>query len=347
MEQNKTYTFGTFRLDTAIQLLWCEEKNVTLTPKVYRLLLYFLCHTGRLISHEELFDAVWDGRIVDDSALRLTVNSLRNALHDDSKSPRYISTVSRRGYHFLATVTVSACYLIAEMSETNPLSYRPKVRKFSDCIGYTNELADLQAAFQKASNGERQLVFLNGEQGIGKTALLDTFLANVNHPQLAVLRARCVKMQGVTEPFLPLLEALERHCRESYGKRVIDRLNQLAPTWLYQLLTVLNPDEIAVLLTKVAHINTGRMVREGVHFFETLSNNTPLILILDNAHWSDDFTLDLFGFLMFRCSAANLLIIVSYRSCENEPAVQRIEQIQAELLTRGLCQELRMQKRCS
>ena len=112
-------------------------------------------------------------------------------------------------------------------------------------------------------------------------------------------------------------------------------------------MTVLSPDEIVVQLTKVTHINSGRMVREGVHFFETLCNNTPLILILDNAHWSDDFTLDLFGFLMFRCSAANLLIIISYRSYENEPALQRIEQIQAELLTRGLCKELKIQKRYS
>jgi hypothetical protein len=110
---------------------------------------------------------------------------------------------------------------------------------------------------------------------------------------------------------------------------------------------VLSPDEIVVQLTKVTHINSGRMVREGVHFFETLCNNTPLILILDNAHWSDDFTLDLFGFLMFRCSAANLLIIISYRSYENEPALQRIEQIQAELLTHGLCKELKIQKRYS
>jgi len=346
MEQNKTYTFGIFRLDTATQLLWNQETKVKLTHKVYHLLLYFLLHSGRLISHEELFDSVWNGRIVDDSALRLAVNSLRNVLHDKSKSPHYILTVCKRGYRFLADVTVKECYLIAEADENRPLHYRPQAQAPSASIEYTNELTDLQKAFQKASNGKRHLVFLTGEQSTGKTALLDTFLANINHPKLAVLRARCVKMQGVTEPFLPLLEALERHCRESYGKRVIDRLNQLAPTWLYQLLTVLSPDEIAVLLTKVAHINTGRMMREGVHFFETLSNNTPLILILDNAHWSDDFTLDLFGFLMFRCSTANLLIIISYRSCETEPAVQRIEQIQAELLTRGLCQELRMQKRC-
>ncbi|MEI6268334.1 MAG: winged helix-turn-helix domain-containing protein [Methylococcaceae bacterium] len=63
MEQNKTYTFGIFRLDTATQLLW-NEKKVKLTPKEYQLLLYFLLHTEHLITHEELFDSVGDGRIV-------------------------------------------------------------------------------------------------------------------------------------------------------------------------------------------------------------------------------------------------------------------------------------------
>ncbi|MDD5322952.1 MAG: winged helix-turn-helix domain-containing protein [Methylococcales bacterium] len=93
MEQNITYAFGPFRLDTATQLLCNEKSCVNLTPKVYRLLLYFLHHSGRLISHEELFDTVWDGRIVDDSALRLAVNSLRNVLRDERKSSQYISTV--------------------------------------------------------------------------------------------------------------------------------------------------------------------------------------------------------------------------------------------------------------
>lgn len=68
MEQNTIYAFGPFRLDTGTQVLWHEETKVTITPKVYRLLLYFLLHTGCLISHEELFNTVWEGRIVDDSA---------------------------------------------------------------------------------------------------------------------------------------------------------------------------------------------------------------------------------------------------------------------------------------
>lgn len=345
MEQNKTYAFGPFRLDTATQLLWNEEANVKLTPKVYRLLLYFLLHSGRLISHQELFDSVWEGRIVDDSALRLAVNSLRNALHDERKSPRYILTVCKRGYRFMADVSVNNHCFFAKTNPTNSLCYRPKVQSFPAWFEYTNELTGLQEALQYASNGERRLVFLNGEQGIGKTALLDIFLAKINHPELAVLRARCVRMGSVTEPFLPLLEALESRCRKPYGRLLIEQLNDLAPTWLYQMLNVLDPDEVAILQLKVSHINTGRMLREGADFFETLSNRSTLILILDNSHWSDEFTLDLLNFLMFRCSAAKLLIIVSYRTCENGSGMHRIDEMRTELFHRSLCQELSMQKR--
>lgn len=81
MDQNSIYEFETFRLEMASQLLWKGKTAVDLPPKIYRLLLYFLRHTGQVVSREELFDAVWDGRLVDDSALRLAVNSLRNILH--------------------------------------------------------------------------------------------------------------------------------------------------------------------------------------------------------------------------------------------------------------------------
>ena len=347
MEQSTTYLFGPFRLDTCTQLLCTEESCVNLSPKIYRLLLYFLLNSGRLISHEELFNTVWDGRIVDDSALRLAVNSLRNVLQDESKSPLYILTVFRRGYRFVAEVSVKECNQIVEASEDSLLSFdrRSHAQICSVWFEYTQELVELREAFRLAENGNRRLVFLHGEQGIGKTTLLDAFLDNVHHPKLAVLRARCVQMGSVTEPFLPLLEALERHCREPYGRLLIERLGHLAPTWLYQMLNVLDPDEIAMLLTKTVHINTGRMMREGANFFETLCNTSTLILILDNSHWSDEFTLDLLHFLMFRCSAAKLLIIVSYRSCEDGAGIRRIDEMRAELLHRGLCQELSMQKR--
>ncbi|MEQ1485556.1 winged helix-turn-helix domain-containing protein [Methyloglobulus sp.] len=77
-----------------------------LQPKVYHLLLYFLENPGRLISREELFKEVWQGRIVEDTALRLAVNILRKALRDNSKSPLYILTACKCGYRFLPEVSV-------------------------------------------------------------------------------------------------------------------------------------------------------------------------------------------------------------------------------------------------
>jgi len=344
MQQSITYAFGSFRLDTVTQILCNEESCISLTPKAYRLLLYFLHHSGRLISHEELFDRVWDGRIVEDSALRLVIYSLRKILGDESKSPHYIETVSKRGYRFLAVVVIKGRNQAAKASEIRQPDHRSKVPVLPTGHNYTQELVELHEAYQQASTGERRLVFLHGEHGIGKTALLNTFLANVQHSELAVLRARCVQMSCVAEPFLPLLEALERHCRESNGRLIIERLNQIAPTWLYQMLNVLDPDDIAKLQQKVSHIYTGRMLREGADFFERLSQNATLILMLDNAQWSDEFTLDLLNFLMFRCTAAKLLIIVSYRPCEVGLGVRRIAEMRAELLRHGLCQELSMQK---
>jgi len=307
-------------------------------------LQYFLLDSGRLISHEVLFDTVWDGRIVDDLALRLAVNSLRNVLHDESKSPQYIATVCKRGYRFLAEVTVKEPYRITEANETGLSHYRLQAQASPARFECTQELVELQEAFQKASNGIRRLVFMQGDQSIGKTALIDSFLAKVQHPGLSVLRARCVQMGGVVEPFLPLLEALQRRCREPNGRLIIERLNHFAPTWLYQMLNVLDSDEIAMLYPKVSHSNTGRMLREGVDFFETLSDNSPFILILDNAQWCDDFTLDLLNFMMFRCSPAKLLIIVSFRLGDYGPGARRIEEMRAELLRRGLCQEMSLQK---
>ena len=346
MEQSITYVFGSFRLETDTQLLWYEGSSVSLQPKVYRLLLYFLQHSGRLISREELFDAVWQGTIVEDTALRQAVNALRKALHEESKTPRYILTASKCGYRFLPDVTVAYGFQgSGPTAQTVSLHYRPKIEFPYASQENDVELAQLLEAFEEATDGKRRLVFLNGEPSIGKTALIERFLAKIRHPKFAVLRARCLQLNGTVEPFLPLLEALELRCREPCGKSLIDCLHKIAPTWLYQMLNVLEPEEVATLQPKVSHINTGRMLREGADFFEKLGTESTLILILDNSHWSDEFTLDLLNFLVFRCSSTRLLMIVSYRPDESSTSVQRLEEMREEVCRRGLCKELFLHRR--
>jgi DNA-binding winged helix-turn-helix (wHTH) protein len=341
MEQNITYAFGQFRLQTESQVLWHEDATVRLQPKVYFLLLYFVQHTGRLIPRRELFDTVWQGRVVEDSALRLAVNSLRKALRDEIKAPRYILTTCKSGYRFLPEVHV-------ETTTQNKIAFDQvfdlqNITKAEYSVSGQSHQVELDAlikAFVQATDGKRNLIFLDGDRGSGKTALLERFLANIGASGFSVLRARCVQLTGAVEPFLPLLEALERRCQSSYGKAVIDCMSQFAPTWLYQILNMLGLEILDTLKPKVSNVTTGRMLREGADFFEMLAKQSTFILILDNCQWCDVFTLDLINFLAFRSSGAKLLLIVSYRSSERNASTQRIEQIREELHERGLCQKL-------
>jgi len=339
MEEKVTYSFGPYCLDTSTMLLCCKGRTTRLTPKVYRLLIYFLQHPGRLISHAELLNTVWDGRIVDHSALRQAINSLRVALGNKTDSSLHISTVPKCGYRFLSEVKVNSSNQTTK-ENNNTLQYCLQSKDTWGCLESTQEMKFLTEAFHHTSNGDRLLVFLSGKQGFGKTTLIDAFLANVKHPRLSILRARCVQMTGASEAFLPLLEAIVRRCREPNGRWLIERLNQSAPSWLYQIQNEISNEVIATFQLKLSHSNRSRMMREGAELFQTLSHNSHFILVLDNAQWSDESTLDLLNFLMFKCSVTQLLVIVSYRPCVDGPSVQRIKNIRTELLHRDLCREL-------
>ena len=344
MEQDITYAFGQFRLQTVTQLLCYEGETFCLQPKVYSLLLYFLQHAGRLVSRKELFSVVWQGRVVEDTALRLAINSLRKALHDESKTPRYILTTCKYGYRFLPEVRIEAN---SQPSTISPQAlgffrYQPKTGFPDTAQTQDTELAQMLVAFEQAADGKRNFVFLSGERGIGKTALLERFLANIRHTDFGVLRCRCVPLDDADEPFLPILEALELRCNTFYGKQLVDCLHRFAPTWLNQIPNMLESNNIKALPPKTPHLSTGRMLREGADFFETLGNKSIFILILDNSHWSDNFTLDLLNFLAFRCTPAKLLMIVSYRLSQDSTAYIRLERMKEELRHRGLCMEITM-----
>ncbi len=345
MGHNVTYGFGTFYLETNTQLLRHKSENIRLQPKVYRLLLYFLQHPGRLISRDELFDEVWHSKYIEDAALRRAVNALRKALLDESKTPRYILTDCRRGYRFLPDVTIEIGYKWNTKSDQIiNLHDRPSTEFPDDAVQYDVELAQLLEAFDQAADGKRRLVFLNGERNTGKTTLLERFLSTISHPDLAVLRARCVQLSGAAEPFLPLLEALEYRCRKPCGKPLIDSLHQFAPTWLYQMLNMLEPEEIAALHPKILQLNTGRMLREGADFFEKLGSESIFILILDNSHWSDEFSLDLLNFLASRSSPTRLLMILSFRPDEKSTCARRLDVMREELRHRGISLELSLSR---
>ena len=106
MPASPQWLFDRFRLDPDHACLWCDAEAIVLPPKVFAVLHYLVTHPDRLVTKDELLDAVWPETAVSDAVVRIAVGKLRQVLGDTAQMPRYIATVLRRGYRFVATVTV-------------------------------------------------------------------------------------------------------------------------------------------------------------------------------------------------------------------------------------------------
>jgi len=97
--------FGPIELDEANARLICDGRPVTAGPRSFAVLCELARHPHTLMTKNALLDAVWGHRFVSESVLKTAISDLRASLHDDPKEPRYIETVSRRGYRFIAATT--------------------------------------------------------------------------------------------------------------------------------------------------------------------------------------------------------------------------------------------------
>jgi len=100
-----SYQFGPFLVDRTRYCVNRVDRVVELTPKLLDLLFHLLDHSGKLVTKEQLLDAVWPNANVTDNALAQAISELRQALGDDAATPQFIKTVARRGYRFIAPVT--------------------------------------------------------------------------------------------------------------------------------------------------------------------------------------------------------------------------------------------------
>lgn len=97
--------FGEYCLDTEEMSLQVNEQSVVLEPKVFAVLMYFIEHRERYISMEELHKNLWKDRCVSDAAVRRIISKIRIVLNDDHKNPKYLQSLSKRGYKLICPVS--------------------------------------------------------------------------------------------------------------------------------------------------------------------------------------------------------------------------------------------------
>ncbi|MEP7270624.1 MAG: winged helix-turn-helix domain-containing protein [Acidobacteriota bacterium] len=103
-EENTLYEFGPFRLDLVEKVLWREGGSVSLTPKAFDTLVVLVDRRGHLVEKDELIKQLWPDNFVEDNSLSQNIYLLRKALGEDAHEQRFIETVPRRGYRFIADV---------------------------------------------------------------------------------------------------------------------------------------------------------------------------------------------------------------------------------------------------
>lgn len=374
-------SFGPYRLAGRYGPLWRGNDTVPLTAKTVAVLWELVRRAGQVVTKEELLAAVWGDTVVSEEVLTTGIRTLRRELGDEVKQPRYIQTVHRIGYRFLPAVTTPP--LVQSSTFQVP---RPPPRSASDVnreerasllgtwnlepetflVGRETELAQLHQLFAKARHGARQIVFVTGEAGRGKTALVDTFLASIRQqatgdrqqrsadlplrlpdarslmPEVWVGWGQCIEHYGAGEAYLPVLAAVSGLCQQAAGEQVLSVLRRVAPTWLVQLPALVEETDYAALQPKVAGATRERMLREMAEALEALSTERPLLLVLEDMHWSDVSTIDLLNLLARRRETARLLVLVTYRPAEVIISEHPLKQVKQELVTRGYGAEVVM-----
>ena len=318
--------FGEFVLDPHDERLWRSGEPIDLPPREFGVLLYLASRPGQLATKEELLDALWPDAHVSDAVLKAAISDVRRVLGENAKAPSIVQTVHRRGYRFVATVEEDQAALVEEVPSESP---RPSL------FGREDDLARLEREREAARDGTRRVVWITGEAGIGKTAIVEELAARARADGARVVQAQARERYGEGEAFQPVLEALGELCRREEGGRAPTVLATHAPSWLVQLPWAVRPEERSQVEAAARGARRERMLREVAEAIDALAEERPLVLAFEDLHWCDPSTLDVFTLLAERSSSVALLLVGTYRPVDAAVDEHPVRVAKRELGARG------------
>jgi predicted ATPase len=305
--------FESFALDTANECLWHNGAQIALASKPFAVLRYLVENPGRLITHDELLDALWPSTYVQPQVLRTYVLELRKVLRDDARDPKLIKTIPKRGYSFVATVKDNP----GQREDAPAFSAQDAIS--TDLVARDEEIVRLQTIAQHATGGRRQLVFITGEAGIGKTSLANALrrILMTTSSSAQIVFCHCVEGLSEKECYYALMEALGQCFASVDGDRD-------SPTGLGRLRALQDrPTELCDTL-------------------EELAQQKLFVLVIEDIQWAHQATLELISALARRGTPAKLLVIATYRPQDRSTKLY-LKSVKQDLLVRHLCTELALE----
>ncbi len=327
--------FGPFLLDVADASVRRGDDILKLTPKAFAVLELLAGRPNQLVTKKELLDSVWADVIVGDAVIKVTVREIRKALDDDPRDPRFIQTVHRRGYRFVGDVVRET----ASAFGSGAPPPRSPIAPVPDLVAREDATSQLDGWLDDARGGQRRMVFVTGEPGIGKTSLVEAFAARAAAtPAVWIARGQCIEHYGSGEAYLPVLDALGRLCRCDGADAFVELLARYAPTWIAQMPALAGQVDVEQL--EVLGATHERMLREMAEALEVFLDGATLLLVLEDLHWADFSTLDLISLLARRPGSARLMVVGTYRPVDLVISGHPLRGLVRDLSSHRVCEDL-------
>ena len=298
--------FGNFELDEELYALRRRGRPVKLEPKVFDVLAFLLRRRARVVTKDELLDALWPGEAVSESVLPRCIAAARRAVGDTRGRGKIIQTLHRRGYRFVAPVTEGAGASVAPA---------PAERR-EPFVGRDAQLAALRAALERSAAGSLHAVLLAGEPGIGKTRLLAELAREAGTLGTRWLEGRCYEGEGAPA-FWPWVQVLRELVADVPASALAAELGpgaadvaELLPELRRRLPRLSRPDDMGSDQARF------RVFESITALLGRAAARGPLVVALDDLHWGDADSLRLFDFVVHTRPTAPILLVGAYRDVE-------------------------------
>ncbi|HEY2485968.1 MAG TPA: AAA family ATPase, partial [Candidatus Binataceae bacterium] len=306
--------FADFELDRNAYQLRCKGRPVQLERIPLDLLFLLSERPGQLVTREEILERIWgnDVFIETDKSINTAVGKIRHALDDDPETPRFVVTVTGKGYRFVAPLREPHRVKLHREAENT-------VRSQRSMVGRERELAELRGGLVDAIAGRGRLFLISGEPGIGKTRLTAELASLAQTSGMAVWTGRCLDREEDV-PYLPFVEILESCVEQATDQKALRSLLGNEGPELARLMPKLRrtfPDLVPPLDL------TPREARRHLFncfcdFAARVATEQSTVFIIEDLHWADDSTLSLLAHLEKRLSKLPLLIVGTFRDAELE-----------------------------
>jgi DNA-binding winged helix-turn-helix (wHTH) protein/tetratricopeptide (TPR) repeat protein len=298
------FAFGEFELDVVRRVLRRGRETIAVQPKVFDTLRYLIEHRERVVTKDELLEAIWDGQRLSGVVVPWTIRHARRALGQQGTQQEPIATVRRLGYRFASEVH-------ADAGKGSPLAQSEPPRASGDpLLGRDDVMGRLLAAFDEAMAGRGSLCLLVGEAGIGKTRCVQELVAHARRAGIVAWTGRCAATRGAPA-FWPWIQILRE---SSEDRRVVGPERSALGGFLDRLV----PRELPAVQALPASMPPSDASRFWLadaiaRALQRTAKKQVRVLVVEDLHAADDGSIELLALLAPHLASAQMLVVATSR----------------------------------